>query len=92
MINLKIAHYILKGKGYNQEIIPSKIILDGGAIEVLGDLGIGSDRVLRDNSSLEHREVLEKIKKVLKLKRLIVVPEYPYEYTGHVNGIARFID
>jgi len=72
--------------------IPSNIIMDGGAIEVLGDQAIVSDRVLRDNSSKDKYEVLAEIKDKLKLNRLIVVPEYPYDFTGHVDGIVRFID
>lgn len=72
--------------------LSSDIILDGGAIEVLGDQAIVSDRVLRDNFPKDKYEILAEIKEKLKLSRLIVVPEYPYDFTGHVDGIARFID
>ncbi|MBA7528607.1 putative agmatine deiminase [subsurface metagenome] len=72
--------------------IPSNIIMDGGAIEVLGDQAIVSDRVLRDNSPKNKYEVLAEIKDKLKLDRLIVAPEYPYDFTGHIDGIVRFID
>jgi agmatine deiminase len=71
----------------------SDLKLDGGAIEVFGDQAIVSDRVLRENiDKFSIDETLAKIKEKLALKRLIVVPEYPDDFTGHVDGIARFID
>ncbi|WP_346855404.1 agmatine deiminase family protein [uncultured Draconibacterium sp.] len=71
--------------------IDSDIILDGGAIEIHGTSAIVSDRVFRDNK-LPEEEVIEKIKKALKLERLIVVPQHPFDFTGHVDGMVRFID
>ncbi len=85
----------LKSKGVDREIISSNIILDGGAIEVLGDQAIVSDRVFKDNYKKyrsDYKQLLDDLKKVLKLKQLIVVPEYPYDFTGHVDGMVRFID
>lgn len=78
----------LKIKGYQE----SDLILDGGAIEVFGSQAIVSDRVLRENKNPNIREVLSRLKNVLSLDRLIVVPEYPDDFTGHVDGIVRFID
>lgn len=69
----------------------SDIILDGGAIEIHGTSAIISDRVFRDNK-LPEEEVIEKIKKSLKLDRLVVAPQHPFDFTGHVDGMVRFID
>ena len=85
----------LESKGIEREIIFSDIILDGGAIDVLGDQAIVSDRVFKENYKKyrsDYKQLLDDLKKVLKLKRLIVVPEYPYDFTGHVDGMVRFID
>jgi agmatine deiminase len=70
----------------------SYIKLDGGAIEILGDQAIVSDRVLRENSDRSISSLLSEIKDKLSLKKLVVVPQYPDDYTGHVDGIVRFID
>jgi len=73
----------------------SDIILDGGAIEIFEDKAIISDRVISDNCSSWENEaptVLQKIKSQLKLKTLIVVPSDPWDFTGHVDGMVRFID
>ncbi len=69
----------------------SKIILDGGAIEVYGNTGIISDRVFRDNPQAE-KDIMEEIKSKLELSKLIVVPQHPYDFTGHVDGLVRFVD
>jgi len=71
----------------------SELKLDGGAIEVLGDQAIVSDRVLRENiHKFTISETVSIIKKALALKKLIFIPEYPDDFTGHVDGIVRFID
>lgn len=70
----------------------SKIILDGGAIEVFKNKAIVSDRVFRDNSKLKEEDVIEEIKNILDLKQLIIIPQYPYDFTGHVDGLVRFIN
>ena len=70
----------------------SDIILDGGAIEICGKKGIVSDQVFRDNKSIPEPEIMKEIKDILDLEQLIVVPHYPYDFTGHVDGMVRFID
>lgn len=67
------------------------IILDGGAIEIHGTTAILSDRVFRDNA-LPEEKVIAELKKRLHLERLIVVPQHPFDFTGHVDGMVRFID
>jgi agmatine deiminase len=70
----------------------SEIILDGGAIEIFGKKGIVSDRVFRDNKNKGESEIYDELKKLLDLEQLIVIPQYPYDFTGHVDGLVRFID
>ena len=70
----------------------SEIILDGGAIEIFGKKGVVSDRVFRDNKNKGESEIYNELKKLLDLEQLIVIPQYPYDFTGHVDGLVRFID
>lgn len=70
----------------------SDIILDGGAIEIFDKKGIVSDRVFRDNKSITETEIYDEIRKKLDLEQLIVVPQHPYDFTGHVDGMVRFVD
>lgn len=75
----------------NLECKGSTLILDGGAIEILEDIGIVSDRVFRDNLIPED-EITKQLMDRLELVRLIVVPQHPYDFTGHVDGLVRFIN
>lgn len=72
------------------------VTLDGGAIEVFGDSAIISSRVFTENGisfdSKNEQEFITNLKDILSLKRLVVVPEHPYDFTGHVDGLVRFID
>lgn len=74
------------------ETVPSDIILDGGAIEIHGKKGIVSDRVFRDNLEKSVSEIYKRLKNILDLEQLVVIPQYPYDFTGHVDGLVRFID
>lgn len=74
---------------------PSDIILDGGAIEIHGKKAIISDRIITENTTSWQNEIPElliKIKALLKLDELIIVPADPWDFTGHVDGLVRFID
>jgi len=70
------------------------IILDGGATEICGQSGIVSDRIFRDNYETwkqDEKGLLHKLQDELKLKKLVVIPQHPYDFTGHVDGLVRFI-
>jgi len=71
------------------------IIMDGGAIEIHGKRGIISDKVFYENHTVWSKGrpyVYDQIKELLKLDDLIVIPSDPWDFTGHVDGMVRFID
>jgi agmatine deiminase len=75
--------------------VQSEIYLDGGAIEIFDHAGIVSDRIIYDNSPVwsgTQCGLFDTIKEQLGLKKLIVVPADPFDFTGHIDGIVRFID
>jgi len=71
----------------------AKIVLDGGNIIKWNDKVIITDRVFSDNahqiSSTEG--IAAEIENELKC-RVIIIPEYFGEKTGHADGLIRFID
>ncbi len=70
----------------------SPLILDGGSIIKATDKAIITDRVLKVNSyQFSEAEILAQLEKDLKC-RIIIIPEYPKELTGHADGLIRFID
>jgi agmatine deiminase len=65
------------------------VVLDGGAIEVFGKAALVSDRFLPINN---RDKLIAKIKSVLDLNKLVIIPADPWDFTGHVDGLVRFID
>lgn len=79
----------------DEKVEDSSIILDGGAVEIFGKSAIVSDRIFRDNYKKwkqDEKGLLKELKDILEAKKLIVIPQYPYDFTGHVDGLVRFVD
>lgn len=77
------------------KFVQSEIIMDGGAIEIYGRKAIISDRVLQENTTAWKQGqalIFDQIKECLGLDEIIVVPEYPFDEFGHVDGMVRFIN
>lgn len=71
----------------------SPLILDGGNVIKTKDKVIITDRVFKDNlyQFSSKADILVQLEKDLKCK-VIIIPEYPNELTGHADGLIRFID
>jgi agmatine deiminase len=66
------------------------IILDGGAIEMHKSAAIVSRKFLELNGDVE--DVKEALRVRLGLNEVIDVLPDPWDFTGHVDGLVRFID
>jgi len=71
----------------------SPLILDGGNIIKWEDKVIITDRVLKDNryQFSSDNAIITQLENDLNCK-IIIIPEYPEEETGHADGLIRFID
>ncbi len=71
----------------------SPLILDGGNVIKAKDKVIVTDRIFKDNLYQfgSDTEILAQLEKNFKCK-VIVIPEYPNELTGHADGLIRFVD
>lgn len=78
------------------QVAYSNIILDGGNVELRGRKAIVSDRVFRDNRQndkyKDELRLLNALQEALDVEQLIIVPQHPFDFTGHVDGLVRFID
>lgn len=70
----------------------SELVLDGGAIEVSGDICLVSTRVFTDNPKMTSVKIENELKLKLGIKKVFFIPEHPYDFTGHVDGLARLVD
>lgn len=77
---------------FASRVSESVLILDGGAVEICGGIGIVTERVFADNYWYPREELTAKLMTMLKLTELIVIPVEPDDETGHVDGVVRFVD
>ena len=90
-----IPHQTQLCEELNIKFVPSEIIMDGGAIEIYNRKAIISDKVLTENTTSWEKGrplIFDKIKELLDLDEIIVVPAYPFDEYGHVDGMIRFIN
>lgn len=68
------------------------IILDGGNVTRWSNKVIMTDRVFVDNPNYERKQLIRKLHELLQVDKLYFVPEQPGDFTGHSDGMVRFID
>jgi len=74
------------------ESVASDIKLDGGNIVKSRTKAILTSRIFDENRRYGKDDLLRKIKRLLKVKQVIVVPECPLDRYGHADGMIRFVD
>ena len=83
---------LLLHKQLNINPIISDINIDGGNIVKYKDKVIMTDKVFKENPKFEKDELIEKIKFILEINELIIIPKQPYDMFGHSDSMVRFID
>lgn len=68
------------------------IILDGGNLTRTTNKVIMTDRVFFDNPTIERKQLIKKLHELLQVDKLYFVPEQPGDFTGHSDGMVRFLD
>ena len=68
------------------------IIIDGGNVTRWTNKVIMTDRVFKDNPSYERKQLIRELHELLQVDNLYFVPEQPGDFTGHSDGMVRFID
>ena len=66
--------------------------LDGGNIVRAKSKIICTDKIFKANDDFKKKEILNILKLSLKISEIIVIPEQPFDMTGHSDGLVRFID
>lgn len=74
------------------ETIKSNIILDGGNVTRTTDKVIMTDRIFIDNPLYVRKELIKELRHLFQVDKLFLVPEQPKDFTGHSDGMVRFID
>jgi agmatine/peptidylarginine deiminase len=79
-------------KANNIQPIFSEINLDGGNVLICSDRAIISDRVFTENPDTDKEDLISKLKEELEVKEIIIIPAQKEDFTGHADGMVRFVN
>jgi agmatine deiminase len=72
--------------------IKSDIVLDGGNVVKASDKVIMCDKVFFENPQYTRRQLSSKLRELFEVENLYFVPQQPRDFTGHADGMLRFLD
>lgn len=72
--------------------IHSEIKLDGGNVIKSEKQAIVTDKIFSENPQIERKQLIVQIQELLEVERLHVIPKQPFDFTGHADGMVRFLD
>lgn len=74
------------------ETLKSDIVLDGGNVVKYSNTVIMCDKVFRENKQYSERTIIDTLQLLLEVDRIIFVPQDKHDFTGHADGMVRFLD
>jgi len=72
--------------------VKSNIVLDGGNVIRLRNKVIMTDKIFNENPSISKEVLLNEIENLLETDNLIIIPKDPADFTGHIDGMVRFVN
>jgi agmatine deiminase len=79
-------------KAIGIETFKTDIIIDGGNVTRWTNKIIMTDRVFKDNPTYERKQLIKELHELLQVDKIYFVPEQPGDFTGHSDGMVRFVD
>jgi len=70
----------------------SSIILDGGNVVKAGKSVIMTDKIFKENIDINEDYLLDQLSELFEVECIIIIPKDPEDFTGHADGMVRFID
>lgn len=70
----------------------SEITLDGGNVIKSENAVIMCDKIFRENKGFKKAELKSQLQDLFEVDNLIFIPQDPEDFTGHADGMVRFID
>lgn len=74
------------------ETVKTDIIIDGGNVTHWTNKVIMTDRVFKDNPTYERKQLIKNLYELFEVDKIYFVPEQPGDFTGHSDGMVRFVD
>ncbi len=73
-------------------ITKSNLVIDGGNIVRHERKVILTDKIFKENPHRTKTEILQELRYFLEAEEIIIIPKVPYDYTGHADGMVRFVN
>lgn len=70
----------------------SNIVLDGGNVIRTTDKVIMCDKVFFENPTFTRRQLIKELQELFLVDCIYFVPQQPKDYTGHADGMVRFLN
>ncbi len=70
----------------------SPIVLDGVNIVASRTKGVVTDKIYKENPRSSRSELRDKLRDLLQIDQLIIIPKEPLDLIGHSDAMVRFID
>lgn len=74
------------------DVKSSHLILDGGNVVKAKNKAIITSNVYIDNAIFSRHEIDHMLMTTLEVDEVIIIPRQPYDWTGHSDGMIRFLD
>lgn len=79
-------------KAINLTTTKSNLVVDGGNVSKTTDKVIMCSKVFHENKHLSERDLIKQLKNLFEVDKLFFVPWDINDFTGHADGMVRFID
>ena len=70
----------------------SNIILDGGNVVKWYDKVIMCDKIFIENQNLKEKDLINELQNLFQVDKIYFIPTDPYDFTGHADGMVRFLN
>ena len=67
------------------------LIIDGGNVVGTRSGAVLTEKIFKENPRWSRNEIVSKLRRLLTVKTLVVVPKEPYDRIGHTDGMIRFV-
>jgi len=79
-------------KSIGIKTIKSKIKIDGGNVIRSANKVIMTNKVFAENPDIDEKHLVNELKALFDVDTLVILPQDPTDFTGHSDGMVRFID
>lgn len=88
---LKTGNEVVRAFRGLGECRSSDIILDGGNVVASRNKAIVTDKIYKENPGWSRSDLRNRLRKLLQIDEIIVIPKEPFDRFGHSDSVVRFL-